>query len=115
MRACLFAMGVCQAECIKFLYDRMRMLHGKFETTENAADFPRPIFHIMVLFVDEQIAVDRQLARGFKVLAHNEQVLDPSFSSMPCTLYVARKISSRMGRKFESLFPKVRSDVSLLV
>jgi hypothetical protein len=70
----VFFVGGRQAECIKFLYDRMRGLHGKFEMTENAAHFPRPIFHIMVLFVDEQIAVDRQLARGVKVLAHNEQV-----------------------------------------
>ena len=36
--------------------------------------FRQPIFHIMVLFVDEAESVARQLKRGRQVVAHNEEV-----------------------------------------
>jgi adenylate kinase len=36
--------------------------------------FKQPIFHIMVLFIDEAESVARQLKRGRQVVAHNEEV-----------------------------------------
>lgn len=63
-----------QVECLKMLFDEMMRLRRDFAATSDAAHFKQPIFHIMVLFVDESESVARQLKRGKEVLAHNEEV-----------------------------------------
>uniref|UniRef100_A0A6A7G8R6 Adenylate kinase n=1 Tax=Hirondellea gigas TaxID=1518452 RepID=A0A6A7G8R6_9CRUS len=64
-----------QAECIKLLYDKMRDYVRKYEGSETK-HFRRPIFHIMVLFVEEDVSVVRQLSRGDFVRKHNKRVQD---------------------------------------
>lgn len=63
-----------QVECLKMLFDEMIGLRREFSDTHEAAHFKQPIFHIMVLFVDENESVARQLKRGRQVIAHNEEV-----------------------------------------
>jgi adenylate kinase len=63
-----------QVECLKMLYDEMLALRREFADTPEAARFKQPIFHIMVLFVDEAESVARQMKRGRDVKAHNEEV-----------------------------------------
>jgi adenylate kinase len=63
-----------QVECLKMLYDEMIALRRDFSGTPEAANFKQPIFHIMVLFVDETESIERQLKRGRDVLAHNAEV-----------------------------------------
>ena len=63
-----------QVECLKMLFDEMIRLRRDFSETPEAAHFKQPIFHIMVLFVDETESIARQLKRGQEVLAHNEEV-----------------------------------------
>ncbi len=63
-----------QVECLKMLFDEMMALRRDFAGTPDAAHFKQPIFHIMVLFVDEAESIARQLKRGRDVLAHNEDV-----------------------------------------
>ena len=63
-----------QVECLKLLFDEMIRLRREFSETPDAAHFKQPIFHIMVLFVDEAESINRQLKRGQEVLAHNEEV-----------------------------------------
>lgn len=63
-----------QVECLKMLFDEMIRLRREFSQTADAAHFKQPIFHIMVLFVDEAESIARQLKRGQEVLAHNEEV-----------------------------------------
>lgn len=63
-----------QVECLKMLFDQMVHLRREFMDTPEAAHFKQPIFHIMVLFVDEAESIARQLKRGQEVLAHNEEV-----------------------------------------
>jgi adenylate kinase len=63
-----------QAECMKLLYDKMRAMHDEYHSTELRDKFPRPIFHVMVLFIEEDISVERQLLRGRQVISHNRQV-----------------------------------------
>jgi len=63
-----------QVECLKMLYDEMLALRREFADTPEAAHFKQPIFHIMVLFVDESESVARQMKRGRDVKAHNEEV-----------------------------------------
>jgi len=63
-----------QVECLKMLFDEMVALRRDFSTTPEAAHFKQPIFHIMVLFVDEAESIARQVRRGQEVLLHNEEV-----------------------------------------
>ncbi|HEY1048304.1 MAG TPA: nucleoside monophosphate kinase, partial [Prosthecobacter sp.] len=63
-----------QVECLKMLFDEMMRLRRDFSDTPDAAHFKQPIFHIMVLFVDEAESIARQLKRGQEVIAHNEEV-----------------------------------------
>ncbi len=62
-----------QVECLKMLFDEMIALRRDFSGTPDAAHFKQPIFHIMVLFVDEAESIARQLQRGREVLAHNAE------------------------------------------
>jgi len=63
-----------QVECLKLLYDEMIGLRRDFADTQYAIHFRQPMFHIMVLFVDEPESIARQLKRGRQVIAHNEEV-----------------------------------------
>ena len=63
-----------QVECLKMLFDEMMRLRRDFSDTPEAAHYKQPIFHIMVLFVDETESIARQLKRGQEVLAHNAEV-----------------------------------------
>ena len=63
-----------QVECLKLLFDEMIGLRREFSGTPEVIHFKQPIFHIMVLFIDEAESVVRQLARGRQVVAHNEEV-----------------------------------------
>ena len=63
-----------QVECLKLLFDEMIALRREFSGTADEIHFKKPIFHIMVLFVDEAESVARQLKRGRQVVAHNEEV-----------------------------------------
>ncbi|HPA17226.1 MAG TPA: nucleoside monophosphate kinase [Verrucomicrobiae bacterium] len=63
-----------QVGCLKLLFDEMIALRREFSETPEAFHFKLPMFHIMVLFVDESESVARQLKRGRQVIAHNEEV-----------------------------------------
>jgi adenylate kinase len=63
-----------QVECLKLLFDEMIRLRRDFSETADAAHYKQPIFHIMVLFVDEAESIARQLKRGQEVLAHNAEM-----------------------------------------
>ena len=64
-----------QVECLKLLFDEMITLRRDASGTVDEIHFKKPIFHIMVLFVDEAESVARQLKRGRQVVAHNEEVI----------------------------------------
>ncbi|MEO1524035.1 MAG: nucleoside monophosphate kinase [Planctomycetota bacterium] len=63
-----------QVECLKLLYDSMKAVRREIISNPHLAQVKPPVFHIMVLFVDESESVKRQLARGRQVIAHNEEV-----------------------------------------
>ncbi|MEP6669075.1 MAG: nucleoside monophosphate kinase [Chthoniobacter sp.] len=63
-----------QVECLKMLFDEMIALRREFSATHDAAQFKQPIFHILLLFVDETESIARQMKRGREVLAHNAEV-----------------------------------------
>jgi adenylate kinase len=63
-----------QVECLKMLYERMIQLWREFHGTPLAIHFRQPIFHIVVLFIDENESIARQLKRGREIKTHNENV-----------------------------------------
>jgi adenylate kinase len=63
-----------QVECLKLLVDRMKAMWREFAATPFSIHFRQPTIHIMVLFVDENTSVQRQLKRGREVRVHNEEV-----------------------------------------
>lgn len=63
-----------QVECLKLLVQKMQELRHEFYDTPLHAHFRRPIVHIMVLFVEEKVSIERQLKRGRDIQAHNEEV-----------------------------------------
>ncbi|TWU60078.1 adenylate kinase [Rubripirellula tenax] len=60
-----------QVECLKLLYDAMIGLRREFQDTPDVVHFKQPIFHIILLFVDEAESVARQIKRGRQTIAHN--------------------------------------------
>lgn len=63
-----------QVHCLKLLYQKLKDRRRRSLNTPLADVYLKPIFHIIVLFVDENISVQRQLNRGQAILKHNEQV-----------------------------------------
>jgi adenylate kinase len=63
-----------QVVCLKLLYQRLNELRSKHLGLEQEIQFPKPQFHIIMLFVDEAESVRRQLLRGKKAMAHNNEV-----------------------------------------
>lgn len=63
-----------QVECLKLLYNKIIELRQKFLNTLYSAHFPKPHFHIIVLFIDEQESIHRQLLRGKQIIDHNREV-----------------------------------------
>ncbi|MFP6901500.1 MAG: nucleoside monophosphate kinase, partial [Opitutales bacterium] len=63
-----------QVECLKLLYQRLSELRSQHLGTPKEAQFPKPQFHIIMLFVDEAESVRRQLLRGKQAMAHNSEV-----------------------------------------
>lgn len=59
-----------QVECLKIFYDKMIELREDFRELA----FPRPLFRTVLLFVDEEISVERQLYRGRQAQANNRKV-----------------------------------------
>jgi len=63
-----------QVECLKLFYQKLAQLRSRHLGTEHESIFHKPIFHIIVLYVDEGVSVNRQLHRGRLTQQHNRQV-----------------------------------------
>ncbi|CAI6012956.1 unnamed protein product [Closterium sp. NIES-65] len=77
-----FQRTTVQVDFIKMLYDRLMELHHKYLNTPLEAQFPRPIFRIAVLYVEEEESVRRQLARGRAAIQHNQRVVDSGIGEL---------------------------------
>ena len=63
-----------QVESLKLLVNAMQGLRREFYGTPLGINFRQPTVHIMVLFVDEKISIERQLKRGQLTKEHNDEV-----------------------------------------
>lgn len=63
-----------QVECLKLFHARLTELRSKYLGTFQEAQFPKPRFHIIMLFIDEEESVRRQFIRGQRTMEHNAEV-----------------------------------------
>ncbi len=63
-----------QVECVKLLYNKLIALRNKYTSTPHSDYFKKPHYHIVVLFVDQEESVKRQLYRGKQAKIHNDKV-----------------------------------------
>ena len=63
-----------QVECLKLFHSRLSELRSKYLGTFQESQFPASVFHIIMLFIDEDESVRRQLLRGERTIAHNAEV-----------------------------------------
>jgi adenylate kinase len=68
-----FPRSMVQVECLKHLFAKLNDLRTEFRGNPQGIRFPKPHFHILVLFVDENESVRRQLKRGQEAIAQNEK------------------------------------------
>ena len=61
-----------QVECLKLFYDKMTELREEFRDH----NFPRPLFRSVLLFVDEDVSVERQLHRGREAQEQNRKTTE---------------------------------------
>jgi len=67
-----FPRSMVQVECLKHFFTKLNDLRAEFRGSTGVR-FPKPHFHILVLFVDENESVRRQLKRGQEAIAQNEK------------------------------------------
>jgi adenylate kinase len=70
-----------QVESLKLFYQKLLELRNEFQKTAQAAFFPKPVFHITILYCEEKESVDRQMKRGRMALAYNQRVLETGIGS----------------------------------
>ncbi|NKB72284.1 MAG: nucleoside monophosphate kinase [Candidatus Latescibacteria bacterium] len=58
-----------QVECLKLFFDKLNRLHDNGDET-----FTKPLFHCVLLFIDEEESIQRQLRRGEEAQEHNRKV-----------------------------------------
>ena len=63
-----------QVECLKLFYHAMLELHANQEGTNGERHFRKPMFRIALLFVTEEVSIQRQLSRGQNIRENNRQV-----------------------------------------
>ncbi len=71
-----------QVECVKLLWQQMLDLRANSRCTPRAALFPKPIFQIVVLYVEEKESIERQLKRGRQIIAHNARVRETGLGQL---------------------------------
>jgi adenylate kinase len=69
-----FPRTMVQVECLKLFYHAMLEMHGDYRATPLGRYFRKPMFRIALLFVSEEVSIQRQLKRGLIIQEHNRVV-----------------------------------------
>lgn len=69
-----FPRTAVQCGVVRMLFQKMMELRSEFFDAPIGDLFRRPIFRITVLYVSEQVSIERQLKRGREVEAYNQRV-----------------------------------------
>jgi len=65
-----------QVESLKFFYQKLLEMRNEFLHTPRATFFPKPVFHITILYCEEKESVERQMKRGRMALSYNQRVIE---------------------------------------
>lgn len=71
-----------QVECLKLFYHKALELHNEYRHTPLTRFFRKPMFRIALLFVSEEVSVQRQLMRGRHIQEHNRVVLETGIGTL---------------------------------
>mmetsp|Transcript_15099 Transcript_15099/g.26786 ORF Transcript_15099/g.26786 Transcript_15099/m.26786 type:complete len:566 (-) Transcript_15099:1070-2767(-) len=71
-----FPRTALQVDFLKLFHDKLQELHLAFASTIHESQFPRPLFKVVMLYVDEETSIRRQLARAQIASVHNKRVID---------------------------------------
>lgn len=71
-----------QVDCLKLFYQKLLELRNEFRHTPLTAFFPKPVFHIAILYCEEKESVERQMKRGRMAMAHNQRVAETGVGSL---------------------------------
>jgi adenylate kinase len=63
-----------QVECLKMFHQAVLEQHNEYRSTVLSKHFRKPMFRTALLFVSEEVSVQRQLRRGLEIKEHNRQV-----------------------------------------
>lgn len=96
-----FPRTTIQVECTNMLYERMLELRKQFYHTPLGTAFPRPIFRVTVLFIEEHQSVERQLKRGIAIREQNKRLRD---KNLPLLEERDTDASPEAGRKRYKIF-----------
>lgn len=69
-----FPRTMVQAECLNLFYHALLDLHRECRNTPLARHCRKPMFRIALLYVGEDVSVERQLKRGREIAEHNRLV-----------------------------------------
>jgi adenylate kinase len=69
-----FPRTMVQAECLYLFYQALLELHRDCRNTPLARHCRKPMFRIALLYVGEEVSVERQLKRGREIAEHNRIV-----------------------------------------
>jgi adenylate kinase len=71
-----------QVECLKLFYQKLLELRNEFRATPLTPFFPKPVFHIAILYCEEKESVERQMKRGRLALGHNQRVAETGVGTL---------------------------------
>eukprot|EP00891_Asterochloris_glomerata_P009685 jgi/Astpho2/9685/e_gw1.00147.4.1_t len=71
-----FPRTALQVDFLKLLFDKLMALHGKHADGPDENRFPRPSFKVVVLYVEQEESVRRQMGRAQQALSHNRRAAD---------------------------------------
>jgi adenylate kinase len=71
-----------QVDCLKLFYQKLLELRNEFHHTSLEAFFPKPLFHIAILYCEEKESVERQMKRGRLAKAHNQRVAETGVGTL---------------------------------
>jgi adenylate kinase len=77
-----FPRTMVQAECLNLFYHALLELHNEYRNTPLARHCRKPMFRIALLFVNEELSVQRQLKRGREIREHNRQVRESGIGQL---------------------------------
>lgn len=71
-----FPRTATQVDFVKLLYDKLLSLYQRAADGPDEWRFPKPSFKVVILYVDEEESVRRQMKRAKLASLHNQRVLD---------------------------------------